>query len=97
MLTLKLQYFDHLIRRTDSLRKTMRLGKIEGRRKGQQKKRPLDGITDSIDMSLGKLRDTVKDREPGMLQLQRAGHDLVTKNQQMAATLCRFLPQNDTF
>ena len=97
MLTLKLQYFDHLIRRTDSLRKTMRLGKIEGRRKGQQKKRPLDGITDSIDMSLGKLRDTVKDREPGVLQLQRAGHDLVTKNQQMAATLCRFLPQNDTF
>ena len=75
MLKLKLQYFDHLIQRTDSLQKTMRLGKIEGRRKGQQKKRWLDGITDSIDMSLGKVRDTVKDREPGVLRLQRAGHD----------------------
>ena len=64
MLKLKLQYFGHLMQRTDSLEKTLILGKIEGRRRrGQQRMRRLDGITDTIDMSLSKLQETVKDRE----------------------------------
>ena len=66
---LKLQYFGHLMQRTNSLEKTLMLGKIEGRRRrGQQRMKWLNGITDSIDMSLSKLRKTVKDREAWLLQ-----------------------------
>ena len=77
MLKLKLQYFGHLIRRADSLEKTLMLGKIEGRRRrGQQRVRWLDGITDSMDMSLSKLQKMVKDREAW-----RAVVHVVTKSQ----------------
>ena len=80
---LKFQYFGHLMQRTDSLEKTLMLGKIEGRkRRGQQRMRWLDGNIDSMDMHLSKLQEMVKDREAWHATvhgLQRAGHNSVAE------------------
>ena len=90
MLKLKLQYFGHLMRRADSLEKTLMLEGIEGKRtRGLQRMKWLDGIIDSMNMSLSKLYDIVKDRQAGVLQSvgsQRARHDLTTEQQQQAWT-----------
>ena len=78
MLKLKLQYFGHLMRRADSLEKTLMMGKTEGERRGRQRMQWLNGISDSMDMNLSKLREMVKDRDAwcaAVHGLQRVGYD----------------------